>query len=873
MPFNERHPPIIAKWLLEFLFTPQHDSIIGDLEEEYYDWIDRKGWLFATTIYWFQTVKLIPSLFFLTLFWSLIMFKNYLTIALRTLLKYKSFSAINILGLALGMPVCLIIILSIIEQRNMDQFHENKDRIYRIITTAENKVLGNQHRFASSPAPLVQTLLDDYSSVEDAVQLVRFYSAGKYQDKVLDIGGFYADESFFNIFSFDLKAGDRDKALAEPFSAVISLETQQRFFGNENPLGKILSFTFGDVLITGVLDELQPGQTTHFKYDILLSFSTIQVLRDQGYQIVSLDNWNNHTSFYTYLLLADNEATSQIESAFSQIINRMYDEQSTHNYQFHLQSLTGIALGPTLTNHLGTIMDTEVLTIFIIVAIIMMLPAIFNYISLTIARSLKRAKEIGVRKVSGATRAQIIRQFVSESVVVALLSLIPAYVLLTLLLPVFSDFQFVEYMAVDWAGNYWVYLFFVVFSIIVGIVAGFLPAIYLSSMLPVQVLKGMSPIRGFSGLTLRKGLLIAQFALSLFFILNTTLIHKQVKFMLNADYGFDKENVISVRLRNTNYDLFRNELLNKSDIVDVSATSSIIGRGYTKPNLSVQSKNLSEPIKSVQFSISENYLENLGFTLKAGRTFSKSFSTDQTQAIILNETAAQRLGFTNNRDAINQMITVDESADMQVVGIVEDFHYDRLHNAIEPVILRNNPANFRYAMVRLQPGDITGRIAQVKSAWQDVSAGNEVLRYQFLDDYILGAYNDMRDIAVFLKIIAGLAIFIACLGLLGMAIFNTESRTKEIGIRKVLGASVGKIVMLLSKDLVKLMAIAIGIAATLDLLFITNVWMNQFPYRADVGPGLFVFGIALVVALAFLTIGTQTFRAASTKPVETLRNE
>ena len=873
MPSNQINPPILAKWLLELLFTPQHDSIIGDLEEEYYDCLERKGWLLATAIYWLQTVKLIPSLFFLTLFWSLIMFKNYLTITMRTLLKYKSFSAINILGLALGMPVCLLIILSIIEQRSMDQFHENKDRIYRIITTAENKSSGDRHHFASAPAPLVQTLIDDYSGVEDAVQLVRFYAAGNYQDKVLDIGGFYADESFFNIFSFDLKAGDRDKALIEPFSAVISLETQKKFFGEENPLGKILSFSFGDVLITGVLNDLEPGQISHLNYDILLSFSTIRVLRDQGFQMVNPNDWNNHTSFYNYLLLTSNKASSQIEAAFPQIINRISNELSKHNYQFRLQSLTGIALGPTLYNHLGTVMDTEVLIIFIIVAIIMMLPAVFNYISLTMARSLKRAKEIGIRKVSGANRAQIIRQFVSESVVVALLSLIPAYVLLTLLLPVFRDFQFVEYMAVDWTSNYWVYLFFIAFSVVVGIFAGLLPAIYLSSMLPVQVLKGMSRIRGFSGLTIRKVLLIVQFTLSLFFILNTALIHKQVKFMLNADYGFDKENVISVGLQNTSYDLFRNELMNKADIIDVSAASSIIGRVYIKPNFSIQSKNLSEPIKAVEFSISENYLENLGFTLKAGRSFSKSFSTDPAQAIILNETAAQRLGFTNNRDAINQMIKVDGSANMQVVGIVQDFHYNRLHSAIEPVILRNNPAHYRYAMVRLQPGDITGRIDQVKSAWQDVSAGNEVLRYQFLDDYILGAYNDMRDIAVFLKIIAGLAIFIACLGLLGMAIFNTESRTKEIGIRKVLGASVGKIVMLLSKDMVKLLAIAIGIAATLDLLFITNVWMNQFPYREDIGPGLFVFGIGLVAALAFITIGTQTFRAASAKPVETLRNE
>jgi putative ABC transport system permease protein len=811
------------------------------------------------------------------------MLKNYLKVALRTLLKHKSFSLINILGLAVGMPVCLLIILIIDEQRRIDRFHENQNRIYRITTRANEKATRRVYDFASAPAPLSPVLKNDYAEVEDAVRLLGFSGAAKYQDKLLEIDGFYAEASYFRIFSFDLTAGNRETALQAPFSAVISPEAGKKFFGDENPLGQVLAFSFGDVRITGVHEELAPGQRSHLEADILISFSTIRALQEQKFAMADPEDWNYHTRFYHYLLLAAEDKAPAVEAAFPEIIKRFYREDSPFEYAFSLQPLTGIALGPELVNQIGQVMEGTVLYIFLIVAFVVMVPAIFNYMSLTVARSLKRAKEIGVRKVVGAQRLQIIGQILCESIVVAMLALVPAVALLDLLLPLFNGFDFVEYLAVNWKTDWRVYAFFLMFSLGAGLLAGLFPAIFLSTMRPAQVLKGLSRIRGFSGLTVRKIFLVIQFALSLFFIINTTLFYRQFKFMLNADYGFDKERVVSVYLQDVPYDLLRNELLRHADIAGVSATSHLIGRANVLPHLPIRSDNLSEPIKAVNFYISENHLENLDFVLLAGRNFSNRFATDSTQAVILNETAMRRLGFGDARTAVGQVITVGENAgpvgrpsngaSMQIIGVVQDFHYARLQNSIEPVVLRYAPAKFTFAMVRVAPGDMTKAMSVIEASWQKLSVNLQPLHYQFLDEFILGAYNDMRDIILFLGIIAGLAIFIACLGLLGMAIFSAETRVKEIGIRKVFGASAAKIALLLSQDLVKLLAFAVLLVTPLLFAFINFMFLENVAFRITLGPEIFIPGLALVALLAFMTIASQTLKAARANPVEALRYE
>ncbi len=801
------------------------------------------------------------------------MLKNYLRVALRTLLKHKSFSAINILGLAAGMPVCLLIILIISEQRRTDQFHLNKDRIYRITTQAKNKATGYAYNFASAPAPLSPALKNDHVEVEDAVRLLGFGQSASYKEKLLEVHGFWAEASYFKIFSFELAAGNRETALQEPFSAVISRETAKRFFGNENPLGQVLSFSFGDVHVTGVLEDLAPGQRTHLKAGILVSFSTLRVLQDRKTAVANLDDWNWHDSVYHYLLLKSGDKAPAVEAALPQIAKKFYKDGAPNEYVFHLQPLTGIALGPELVNQVGNVMEGTVLYIFLIVGFVILTPAIFNYVSLTMAHSLKRAKEIGVRKVVGAQRKQIVGQIICESIVMAMMALLPAVALLDLLLPLFEGFDFVEYLGLDWRTDWSVYVFFLGFSLVAGLLAGLFPAIFLSTMRPAQILKGLSRIQGFSGLTVRKIFLVIQFALSLFFIIATTLFYRQSKFMLNADYGFDKEQTVSVELQDVPYDLFRNELLSQAAISRVSAASHLIGRSYVVPHLPIQSAHLGEPIKAVNFYVSENYLDDLGFQILAGRNFSSRFAADSTQAVILNETAVRTLGFEDTRSAVGQIITVGENAGKQIVGVVKDFHYTRLQNRIEPVVLRYNPKKLSFALVRIAPGDVTQTMNTIEAVWKKFSIDFQPLYYQFLDEFILGAYNDLRDMIVFLGIIAGLAIFVSCLGLLGMAIYSTESRIKEIGIRKVFGASAVKIVALLSQDLVKLLGFAVLFVTPLLWAVFNFMFFENVAYRIEVGPGIFIPGLVLVALLAFATIGSQAIKAARANPVEALRYE
>lgn len=800
------------------------------------------------------------------------MFFNYLKVALRTLYKHKSFSLINIFGLAIGMPVCLLVILVISGQRDLDRFQAKKDRIFRIVTHVTQKATGNVDDVATAPAPLSPLLKSELSEVENAVRLTRFSAAVKHGEKLFTVQGFYAEQSFFDIFSFALKAGNRESALKQPFTAVISEELGRKFFGKQNPVGQVLTFPFGEVLVTGVLADLQPHQSSHMPREIFLSFSTLLSFRDLN-QSSDPRNWNAFSSFYQYLLLSNENTASDVEGALPRLMKNAVRDDAPFVYECSLQPLTGIAFGRELLNRIGDVMERPVLYIFLIIATVVMTPVLFNYVSLTVARSLKRSKEIGIRKVVGASRSHVVRQVLFESILISLLAIIPAMLLLDILLPVFNDFQFVEYISIDWKSDWSVYVFFFLFGVGSGVIAGIIPAMVLSSVKPALALKGLGRIPGFSGITLRKVFLVIQFTLSLFFIILTIVFHRQLAFMLNADYGFDKEHIVAVSLRDVPFTLFRNEALHQAGVLDVSASSHIIGRANPDPGPEVRSPLVSEPIKVISFSVSENYLTNLRFKLLAGRNFSNQYATDTSQAIIINEAALKSLGFSDASAAIGQRVDVLQHGPKEIVGVTKDFHYARLQNVIDPVILEHDPHRYWYAMVRVAPNEMTNVIPSLESVWSTLSTDLTPMRYRFLDDYVLGAYNDMRDITVFLSIIAGLAIVISCLGLLGMSIFSTETRTKEIGVRKVFGASSAAIVILLSRDLVKLLVIAVLVATPLIWAFINFMFLERVAFRFDLGAGVFLTGLAIVAFSAFVTIGSQTIKVANGNPVDALRNE
>ncbi len=800
------------------------------------------------------------------------MFLNYLKVAFRTLVKHKSFSLINILGLAIGMPVCLLVILVVSGQRDLDQFHANKERIFRIVTHVTEKATGNVDDVATAPAPLSPLLKSELPEVENAVRLARLSATVKHDEKLFTVQGFYAEQSFFDILSYSLKAGNRENALGRPFTAVISEEVARKIFGEQNPVGQLLTFPFGDVVVTGVMADLLPHQRSHLPREILLSFSTLQSFRNLD-SPSDPQNWNAHSSFYHYVLLSNEDRAPKVESALPRLMQSVVRDDAPFTYECTLQPLTGIAFGSELLNRIGDVMERPVLFIFLIVALVVMAPVIFNYVSLTVARSLKRSKEIGVRKVVGAQRSDVIWQILFESMLLSLFAIIPAMILLDILLPMFNDFQFVQYISADWKSDWRVYAFFFLFGAGSGLIAGITPALVLSTVRPALALKGLNRMPGFSGITLRKVFLVIQFTLSLFFIILTIVFHRQLGFMLNADYGFDKEHVVAVSLQDVPYTRFRTEVLQLPGVLDVSASSDLIGRANPDPGPSVRSPFVAEPIKAISFSISENHLANLEFELLAGRSFSSRYATDTSQAIIINETALKRLGFNDASAAIGQRVDYEGNGQKEIIGVTKDFHYMRLQNVIDPVILEYHPDRFWYALVRVAPNELRNVIPSIESVWGTLSTDLKPMRYRFLDDYVLGAYNDMRDITVFLSIIAGLAIVISCLGLLGMAIFSTETRTKEIGVRKVFGASSAAIVLLLSRDLVKLLAIAVLAATPLLWAFIRFMFLERVAFRTELSAGIFLTGLAIVVVMALLTIGSQTIRTANGNPVDALKYE
>lgn len=742
------------------------------------------------------------------------MFQNYLKVAWRNLIKYKVFSAINIFGLALSMSVCLILILLIKEQTSYDRFQQNKDRLYRVVSDVKASN-GRVWNFATSPAPLGPVLLADYPGIQEVVRLRRLTATAIYQEQGLEIKTLFAEPAFFRAFSFKLAGGDPLTALVEPHAIILSEELANKFFGGENPVGKTMRLDgVGDVAITGVLKK--PSGKSHMKFDALLSFSTLTALNDPN---LFLTHWQNSiTRYYNYLVLDKAASAAVLQAQFPEIIKKYYPDADPDTYAFHLQAVTDINLGPHLSNNLGPTTPGLIVYFLAGLTVVVILTACFNYTNLTVARSLKRAKEVGVRKVVGARRAQTIGQVLVESILVALAATIFAFVFLEWLVPAFNNLSLVKTpewdLSLEFAKGFEVYAIFVVFSMLVGLLAGIYPAIYFSSFVPAIVLKGLSKIKGFSGLTLRKALIVVQFAMSLLFIVSTILIYRQSEFVLAADYGFNKEHVINIRLQDAPYESLRNELLKHAGIVNVSATSVIPVTDESDVQ-SFKIEKMDKPMSIECRAIDENFVENLGLAIVAGRNFSKNFSTDPGGAVILNEKAVRELGLGAPLQAVGQPILMRPNTPLRVVGVVKDFHFASLQEPILPLAFIYNSEQFTFANVRIRPGNIDHTLAFIATTWKKFDRFHP-LDYQFFDVQVEHTYAIFKDLIRLIGLTAGLVICIACLGLLGMAIYNAETR---------------------------------------------------------VGVMDFGFGILATLLLAILTISSQAFKAARANPVEALRYE
>jgi len=826
------------------------------------------------------------------------MLKNYLLIAFRNIFKRKLFSFINILGLSLSMSTGLLIILILFDALQYDNFHEKSNRIYRVLTRINDSGIPT----GTTAMPLKNTLLMEYEGIE---KVVRFRSGLggdiTYKENTIPLAGYYTDEDLFNVFGFTLKSGDPSTSLKTPYSLVLSQDAAHRLFGSEDPLGKVVSFNdrgmltlgidldmkdifLGDFTVTGVMAD--NGHKSHIKFEILVSMSTLESLISSGIENVDMNNWRDVWSTHLYFLATEGKTESELSSILDRISEIKYEPYEDFKAQFMLQPLSKITPGKLVGNPMSFRMPLEGFYFLSMLALIIVLSACFNYTNLTIARSLSRMKEIALRKINGAYRVQIFKQLTIEAIIISLIALVLSIVILQILKPGFSGLWINKYFAIGMGENILAYIFFVIFSILIGIVAGILPAWFLSAFKPLNMLQNK-----LSGSVNKKGtfilkkpilgstLTVIQLVLSLFFIITSSLLFLQLKHFAKAEFGFSKDNIININLRNNDHEQLAHEFSAWPDVKRISASSILPATFITEGGQIYKLDESEDSLYAEHISIDHNFIQNLDIEILAGSDFNSYQIDENKRYIIVNEAAVRKFGFENLHDIIGEKFSTVNvknakgNADeiVEVKGVVKDFHFNLLQEQIGPFIFTNNPEEYRYLNLKVSGENLNETITFLENKWKEID-NKHAFKYRFFDEQLAesqGIFNDILSIVGFVAIIA---IVIAVMGLLGMATYTSETKIKEIGIRKVLGASVKGILLYISKGYVYMLIIAILIATPIAY-FLNNIWLQNFAVRINFSIWILGFGILILLILGLLAIGSQTLKAALTNPANTLRDE
>ncbi|QHT70440.1 FtsX-like permease family protein [Rhodocytophaga rosea] len=795
------------------------------------------------------------------------MLKNYITVAIRNLLKYKVYSFINIFGLAVGIACCLFIFLFIQNELNYDKFHADGKRIYRLIRSSDEN--GERKGTPATSGPYAPSLQTDFPS--DIEETMRVDPDGGGVLITIDNQSFmekqcmFVDSNFFQFFSFPLEIGDPKTVLNAPNSMVLSRAAAKKYFGNANPIGKVLTMDGEDQFkVTGIMGPL-PGNS-HFAPDMLVPIS---LFKNQEW---FNEWWNNSMS--TYVRLSPKVTEKQFEAKLPAFMDKYMGEEFKKfgmKVALTLQPLESIYFDNETQYDHASHGDKKVVYIFTAIALFILMIACINFMNLSTARSMGRAKEVGLRKVMGAYKSHLVSQFLSESIVLSFISLILALGFVWLLKPAFDTFLEKE-LTIPY-GTFFIILILLGISVLVGLLAGSYPAFFLSSFQPIKVLKGRFKANPQSA-WLRKGLVVVQFSISIILIIGTFIITSQMEFTQQKKLGYDKEHVVLVRITNsdirTNKDRFKTILEGESDILSISAMSGEPGGFHDRFIVDIPGKTEEKWQFRTVFT-DFDYAKTLGMKIVAGRDFSRDFGTDTTQAAIINETAVKKLGWTNE-EALGKDITITlrESGPRKIVGIVQDFHISSLKDKIDPMVIAVAKDN-RVLALKIKSGNPQQTLQKIEKAWLTV-APQYPFEYTFLDQVYDNLYkSEQKQMAVF-TVFAFIAICIACLGLFGLAAFTAEQRTKEISVRKVLGADVSSIVLLLSKDFVKLVVIALVIASPVAW-YAMNKWLEDFEYSIGIKPDTFIIAGICAITIALVTVSYHAIKTAYTNPVKTLRNE
>jgi len=859
MKLDKETPPYLAKWLLLRMPRYEEDFLcVGDLDEEFNEICRQAGHRKARFWYWTQVLRSIPAYLRISILWGLIMFKNYLKTAFRNIKRHKGYSIINIAGLAIGMTCCILILLFIRYELSYDTFHKDARDIYRVAFEIPDRIDMN----ASSFGLLAPALMQDFPEVRSVARIRRLESTVFYKDHAFTEKNFFlADPEFFHVFTFPVISGDPEKALSEPFSVLITQKTAEKYFGDENPMGKTLhADNKYDYRVAGILEN--PPQNSHFKFDFLASFITMERIWEE-YSL----SWMNTNRILTYVKLKKNYNPDDLGKKFPEFLRRYGREDVV----FHLQPLTSIHLHGNIDNDLEANSDIRYVYIFSVIAFLIILIACFNYMNLSTARSVYRSKEVGVRKVVGAERKHIIRQFMSESIIFALAALFISVFLVKLLMPAFNSLVD-RHLSFHFLRDSEIFLGLFILAAIIGFLAGSYPALFLSSIHPVHILRGMRDHKGSS--VFRHFLVVFQFAVSIVLIIGTLVIYQQLHYIKNRNLGFDKNHIVVVDLKDENlknvYESMRNELKQNPRILGASFCCDLPNE--IKALNGYRWEGQTEENRWQLFytaAVDNEFIGLLGLELTEGRNFSEEFPTDK-KAVILSETAVRTIGMEN---PIGKRFGY--RAEGTVIGVIKDFHHLSLHSEIGPALLlhvdRETHLNLNYLLIKINPSEITKTLAFIKKKFKEYSP-HYPFSVTFMDDRIGKMYRTDNRLGQILNIFSFTAIFIACLGLFGLAAFTAERRTKEIGIRKVIGASVSSIFFLLSREFVKLMMIAFILAYPIAY-FSMNRWLQGFAYRTHIGVAVFLLSALSAFITVLLTISYQSIKAATANPVDSLRYE
>ncbi|XWN35904.1 MAG: FtsX-like permease family protein [Balneola sp.] len=804
------------------------------------------------------------------------MLENYFKIAWRNLVRNKSYAVLNVLGLSIGLACCIIITLYVLNELSYDKFHDNYDELYRVVETME--VEGKQETYATTFSALAPSLKNSFPEIEHITHLypVSGLVTGPNNIKFQEDRIILADTSFLEMFSFRLLSGDQGTALDKPFSMVITKATATKFFGNENPVGKSLSFKDArekfDFEITGVIES--PPSNSHISFDYILSYESLKTLRAWEY------NTKYYPPMYTYAQIPSQNIVDKISSYIPQFADQYYGEDNSSANSFSFQPLADIHLRSNLQNELSTNFDISYIYIFLAISGFILIIACINFMNLATASSMKRIKEVGMRKTLGAEKSQLVRQFLSEAILMSTLSLVIAVFIVEAVIPYFNA---ISGKVIEFAlFNSWEpILILTVLILVVGTISGSYPAFYLSSFRPIQSLKGDKAGQSFSSTFFRRGLVVFQFFISTGLIFGTVIVTQQLDFLKNSKLGFDKEKVLMIQMRETsdqiNASALKQKLLTIPGVESVSAASGVPGiasgiHGFTV----IPESNKADSAILQTLTVDFGYLKTLGIDVPEGRNFSEEYGTDETSAFIINKTAANKFNWDNplgEELTLKYWLSDEVSKKGQVIGVVDDFQYNSLHKSIDPVIIHVLKGTYYhdYLALKLSTNDLQSVISDLESKWAAFNP-ERPMEYAFLDDTFDALYRSETRLSNIFNIFAILAVFIACLGLFGLASYSTEQRFKEIGIRKVLGAKVTDIVRLLGKEFTVLILIALCIGFPVAYLATTE-WLNSFAERIDVSIWLFLISSLIVLLVAWITISFQTIKAALMDPVKSLKSE